>query len=140
MRKILVPFDGSDSAIRALRHAISVAKENPALQIELLNVVDPMPLRAHASMTNQEISRLQENEAEQTLHPARKLLDSAGVAYQAHSRVGSPANEIAEHVRETGCEAIIMGTRGLGPVASLMIGSVAMRVAHLTDVPVTLIK
>ena len=33
-----------------------------------------------------------------------------------------------------------MGTRGLGAVANLMIGSVATKVIHMVDVPVTLIK
>lgn len=38
------------------------------------------------------------------------------------------------------CDAIIMGSRGLGPVASMIIGSVATKVIHLVKVPVTLIK
>jgi nucleotide-binding universal stress UspA family protein len=33
-----------------------------------------------------------------------------------------------------------MGTRGLGPIANLVIGSVATKVIHLVEVPVTLIK
>ena len=71
---------------------------------------------------------------------ARQILDAEEVQYKVRSRVGSPANEIARHVHETQCDAIIMGTRGLSPVANLMIGSVATKVIHLVEVPVTLIK
>ena len=39
-----------------------------------------------------------------------------------------------------GCDAIVMGTRGLGTVQTLLLGSTALKVLHLVDVPVTLIK
>lgn len=140
MQKILVPFDGSESATRALRHAASLVRENPAVRLELLCVIDPMTMHTRAVSSDADLGDLQAQEAHKISQPARQLLDEAGVAYQVQSRVGSPANEIAEHVRESGCDAIVMGTRGMGPVATLMIGSVAMRVVHLVDVPVTLIK
>ncbi|HET9042709.1 MAG TPA: universal stress protein, partial [Burkholderiales bacterium] len=38
------------------------------------------------------------------------------------------------------CEGIVMGTRGLGSVATLVLGSVAHKVLHLTHVPITLVK
>jgi nucleotide-binding universal stress UspA family protein len=34
----------------------------------------------------------------------------------------------------------VMGTRGLGPVQSLLLGSTALKVIHLAEVPVTLVK
>ena len=101
---------------------------------------DPLPQKVHAALSEQEIARWQAGEADLILQPARQILDAAEVQYQVRSRVGSPANEIARHVHETQCDAIIMGTRGLGPVANLMIGSVATKVIHLVEVPVTLIK
>lgn len=140
MRKILVPFDGSESAQRAIQHAASVVRDSPSIQLDLLFVVDPMVERAQATMSEEENQNQIHREAEQVLQPAMQVLDQAGVKYEYHSRVGSPANEIAEHSREAGCEAIIMGTRGLGPVASVVVGSTATRVVHLADVPVTLIK
>jgi nucleotide-binding universal stress UspA family protein len=140
MQKILVPCDGSDNALRAVRHAAVFARMVPGVQLELLNVRDPALLREHGSLSHQEVERLQADEAGRVLHPAREILDAAGVPYQVRCRAGSPANEIAQQVHETPCDAVIMGTRGLGPIASLMIGSVAMRVIHLVDVPVTLVK
>ena len=55
------------------------------------------------------------------------------------SRVGSPGNEIAKQVIDAECEAIVMGTRGLGSLANLMIGSSPPKYP-LVQVPVTLIK
>ena len=140
MRKILVPCDGSDNALRAVRYAVSVAKECSDVHLELLNVEDPMQLRTHAALSVQEIAQMQADDAARILQPARQVLDAEGVPYQAGCRTGSPANQIAQHVHETHCDMVIMGTRGLSPIAGAMIGSVATKVIHLVDVPVTLIK
>jgi nucleotide-binding universal stress UspA family protein len=47
---------------------------------------------------------------------------------------------IAEVGRQENCDAIVMGTRGMGAVSGLVLGSVATKVIHLADVPVTLVK
>ncbi len=141
MEKILVPFDGSENSLRAVQYAAKFAKmTTPPSHIELLFVEDPVPLRLHASLSSQEIERIESSEAERILQPARALLESAGISYQARWRAGSPGNEIALQVHESGCTAVVMGTRGLGPVTSIMIGSVATKVMHLVEVPITLIK
>ena len=140
MRKILIPCDGSDNALRAVRYAASLAKELSDVHLELLNVQDALPQKVHAALSEQEIERWRAGEADLILQPARQILDAEEVQYQVRTRVGSPANEIARHVHEMHCDAIIMGTRGLGAVANLMIGSVATKVIHLVEVPVTLIK
>jgi nucleotide-binding universal stress UspA family protein len=140
MRTILIPCDGSDNALRAVRYAVSLAKQLSDVQLELLNVQDPLPQKVHGTLSEKEIALWRAGEAELTLQPARQILDAEKIQYRVRSRVGSPANEIARHVQETQCDAIIMGTRGLGAVANLMIGSVATKVIHMVEVPVTLIK
>ena len=47
---------------------------------------------------------------------------------------------IADSAEREGCDAIVMGTRGMGSIGSLMLGSVATKVVHLTKLPVTLVK
>lgn len=140
MKKILVPCDGSDNALRAVRHAASLAKMMTGVQVELLNVQDPVLLREHAAASVQEIERWQADEANRILQPAKQILDAEGVSYQVACRSGSPAREIVHHLADSHCDAIVMGTRGLSPIAGLMIGSVTTKVIHLVDVPVTLIK
>jgi nucleotide-binding universal stress UspA family protein len=140
MRKILIPCDGSDNGLRVVRYAASLAIRLSDVQLELLNVQEPLPQKVHAALSEQVIARWQAGEADLILQPARQILDAEEVQYQVRSRVGSPANEIALHVRETQCDAIIMGTRGLSPIVNLVIGSVATKVIYLVEVPVTLIK
>ncbi|MFN0298876.1 MAG: universal stress protein [Burkholderiales bacterium] len=53
---------------------------------------------------------------------------------------GDPASEIATVAGNQHATEIVMGTRGLGGIATLMLGSVATRVVHLVAIPVTLVK
>ncbi|UUZ73771.1 universal stress protein [Polaromonas sp. P1(28)-8] len=88
MQKILIPFDGSPNALRAVRYAATAVQEKSTLELELLHVLDPMSLRSHATLTNIEVNDLYASEADQVLQPARQILDQAGIPYQAHYRVG----------------------------------------------------
>ena len=59
---------------------------------------------------------------------------------QDQTVAGDAAQEIVEYAKTHHCEGIVMGTRGLGSVATLVLGSVAHKVLHLTHVPITLVK
>jgi nucleotide-binding universal stress UspA family protein len=141
VKKILIACDGSENALRAVQYAAQEARENHCLEFDLLHVLDPVTFTAPAaSLSPDELSKLCPDQADRVLQPARRILDDAAVAYRMRCRVGAAAGEIANEVRESNCKGVIMGTRGMGPIASLMIGSVASRVVQLVDVPVTLIK
>ena len=54
--------------------------------------------------------------------------------------VGPVAETIVDYARKNGCEKIVMGTRGLGALGSVLLGSVTSRLMSLTELPVTLVK
>jgi nucleotide-binding universal stress UspA family protein len=63
-----------------------------------------------------------------------------GLACVPEVRIGAAAEVIVAYAAEQGCDAIVMGTRGMGAVAGVVMGSVAQKVVHLASVPVTLVK
>jgi nucleotide-binding universal stress UspA family protein len=142
MKRILVPCDGSESALRAVRHAAAdAASAASACEVQLIHVIEPMtPIALSDAFSAQWLDERFPPQAAQALQPAAAILDGAGARYTLHCRFGAPALEIAAHAREAGCDAIVMGTRGRGALAKLVIGSVATQVLHLADVPVTLVK
>lgn len=140
MRKILIPIDASDCAKRAAEYAAKMASENPELQLHLLNVQDALEPRVHAAMSAQEIKNMQATDSQRVMQPVMQMLDHAGIPYRTDWRAGDAAQTIASYADEIGCESIVMGTRGMGPVSSLVMGSVAMKVAHLAKAPITLVK
>jgi nucleotide-binding universal stress UspA family protein len=53
---------------------------------------------------------------------------------------GDPAELITERAAQLGCHSIVTGTRGLGRIGALLLGSVAQKVVQLASMPVTLVK
>jgi nucleotide-binding universal stress UspA family protein len=74
------------------------------------------------------------------LKSTMKKLDAAKIKYHHHIGVGAEAEVISQYAKEKGCDYIMMGTRGLGTVSNLVVGSVATKVIHLSPVPVLLVK
>ena len=141
MNNVLVPIDGSPSALRALAFALQAMGDRADAQVHLLNVqsppVHPWPGKlVSPDMINAELRSV----GKHLLAPAEIMVRSAGVACVPHVSIGSAAAEIASYAVEHGCSTIVMGTRGMGAVGSLVTGSVAQRVVHLAPMPVTLVK
>ena len=74
------------------------------------------------------------------LKNAMQKLDAAKLKYHYHIGVGDEADVICQYAKEKGCDQIFMGTRGLGSVSNLVLGSVATKVIHLSPVPVLLVR
>lgn len=142
MFKLMVPVDGSENSNNAVRFLIgkfSLYREPP--EIHLLNVQYPIASgNVKHFIRHEEIERYYHDEGIAALQPARNLLDQAGVPYAFHVGVGEPAETIIRYAKEQGCQQIVMSPRGLGSVLGMLMGSVATKVLHLSEVPVLLVK
>jgi len=74
------------------------------------------------------------------LRKATTLCRKAQARFVTRAEIGSPAETIARIAREVGANQIVMGTRVLGSLGNLFLGSVATKVVRLAQVPVTLVK
>jgi len=141
MRKILVPVDGSENATRALKFAIHLATENPSVELFILNI--QLPIQSglvHQFISNELIEKYHASEGGKILEPARELAKAGGVKVTSKIAVGPIGETIADYVAREKCDHVVMGTRGMGGLVNLAIGSVASKVIHIVDVPVTVIK
>ena len=142
MFRILVPIDGSENALRVLRHILS-ARElyREPIELHLLNVHLPVASGAVKMFIGQhQLNDYYRDEGMAALKEARALLDNVGVPYQHHIGVGEIAHTIASYAREKDCHQIAMGTHGRGGLAGALLGSVATKVIQLADRPVLLVK
>jgi nucleotide-binding universal stress UspA family protein len=142
MTKLLVPVDGSQSCMRAIDHVIArMQRSQQAPELHILTVHPPIPYaNAIAAIGNEAANRFYREEGNATLKSARDRLDAAAVPYKHHISVGDPADVISRFIKENQITEVIMGTRGMGAVSNLLLGSVASKVIHLVEIPVTLIK
>jgi len=139
MLKVLIPVDGSDNSLRVVRHVIDkAALYKDPVEIHLLNVQRPFPGTIRG--VKEQAEQYHRDEGDKALAGVRKLLDDAGLKYTCHISVGDAAEVIASYCHDRRLDQIIMGTRGAGAVANMLMGSVASKVLHLVDVPVLLVK
>lgn len=140
MLRILVPIDDLPSALRAVRHVIELAGRGLAAEVHLLNVQAPVRGTAAALIGRRELNDYHREEGLKVLAVARALVEQAGLPVHLHVGVGNAGEMALAFARRLGCQQIVMGTRGLGSVAGMIMGSVARHVVAESDVPVTLVR
>ena len=139
--KILLPVDGSEGALDAVRHALRLQREGLRASFVLAAVQEPtytfeMMLPPDAEV----LDRLTGAEGTRALKGAVALLEAAGLNFEREIGSGDPAPALLEIAQRFGCEAIIMGARGRGALRSALLGSVSQAVLQASTVPVTIVK
>ena len=141
-KKLLLATDGSPDAILAARRAAGLAI---AFDSEL-HVVHVIPASLPYTMSGQDAdgpSIYEEDEQR-----ARELLDGevkrieeiGGRVTKAYLKAGEPDTEIVALGEQTGADMIVVGSRGLGPLARMPIGSVSRSVAAHAHSPVLVVR
>jgi len=146
---LLVPIDGSQNAIEALRLAIDLAKaldEN----IVALNI-QPSFHTAHTKMffAENDIHAYQEQLFHAAVASAEVLLKQSGIVYVTKLRIGDAKEQICSEAKGdtckdessscTGMRMIIMGSRGMSPIVGSVLGSVSYGVLNGAPCPVTIV-
>ena len=136
--RVLLPFDGSEQAARAIDYVRGLGQAFVPLEVELFHAPSPIPSVSFPS--REMIDAYYREQGEAVLGAAEDALRSAEIKFNVHLAPGHPAGKIVEAAEREDCCRIVMGTRGVGAVANLFLGSVAYRVVHLSPIPVTLVK
>lgn len=138
---ILVAVDGSKHAMRAATAAIELAQRYGA-QLEVITVAK----KPTAEITEQlrhymEVEHIPATLDEMMDRRSQEILDQ--VEQQARkkgleeirktAKSGPPARTIVAHAKQVGADLIVMGSRGLGDIEGLLLGSVSHKVSALAE-------
>ncbi|MBL8446475.1 MAG: universal stress protein [Zoogloeaceae bacterium] len=127
----LIAVDGSDNALRAVEYAAGQVGRLNSCDLHLVHVQPWLSTEAaEAELAQRGIAATAR---------ARDVLDGLGLSWHLHVTMGEPARCILEQARRLPAAQIVLGSRGLGMVESLLLGSVAYRVLHLSQVPVLVV-
>jgi nucleotide-binding universal stress UspA family protein len=123
--KIVLAYDGSDGAKRALGVVLELAGVGD--HVTALGVAEGIPLFGYAGTLP---SPEQEQERDRRLDEVATLLAERGILATLAPRVGDPATAVLDVAETEGADLIVMGTRGLGTAERWLIGSVSDKVLH----------
>ncbi len=139
--KILLPVDGSELSLEAVRFAVDLARKGLQVQAVLANVQEASNLYELLVAHDPEV--LDRVAAEAGLHAlqgARELLDAAEIAYECEVARGDPAHTLIDIAERFACDMVVMGARGNSALRSAMLGSVSHEVLHACALPVVIVK
>lgn len=142
MLKILLAVDGSDHARHAIEAVAKLARSSAQLEVIILNVrTDPIFYSEITPETYQELDTIARAEQARVLRQAADQARAVGLNVVATlDPAGGVVTEILNAANEGQVDQIVLGTRGMGAVGGLILGSVAQRVVHQASVPVLLVK
>ena len=143
MKRVLLPIDGSECALRAV--ALVISKRSlylrpDDLDIHLVNVQAPFPHDVSRFASHEQMTDFHREESKKYLRGACEVLDAAGAKYTCHYLVGKVDEAITELAETLHCDQIVMGTHGRGALKEFLVGSITLKIVHLAKVPVLLVK
>jgi nucleotide-binding universal stress UspA family protein len=143
---ILIGFDGSLDARAAIQRAGELLKDRPATVLSVWERFQDVLARAGVGMPigavdYEELDRAYEEQARKRAEEGAELARAAGLEAQARTcvRDRSIADAILAEADNLGAEAIVLGTRGLTGLKSLLLGSVSHAVVQHADRPVIVV-
>jgi nucleotide-binding universal stress UspA family protein len=132
--KVVVGYDGSDSAKRALERAATLAGEQGRLVVVAA-------AESHARTGITEGSHLDPSEVERRrndLEEAKAFLSEHGIEGETIEGQGDPGHVIVEAAKDA--DLVVVGSRGLNPVQRLLLGSVSSKVVHRAESDVLVVR
>ncbi len=143
LEKILVPVDFSEASDNALRYGKAFAEAFNS-ELHVLHVFEEPVVPAWTTEgyipALQSVREELEKRARQKLEECLSAEEREKFRAQLVLKTGSPFVEIIRYARDTDIDLIVIGTHGRGPIAHILLGSVADRVVRKAPCPVLTVR
>ena len=137
--RILLAVDGSEHALHATRKAAELARLMKPVEFRIVVAYDPIPL--YLGEPNMQIAITnRKGEAEEVLNMAVKEVGSLPCEIHTELLEGDSASAIIEVANTRKSDLIVMGSRGLGRLAGLLLGSTSQKVVAHAPCPVLIVR
>jgi nucleotide-binding universal stress UspA family protein len=138
-KKILVPVDGSDTSIAALRRAVRLAKLTDG-SVTVVSVIDPYPFTGvgnDLAYGQEQYLTAANNEASAALEAAQASAEALGFELETVVVEGHAIHRgIVDTADSIEADLIVMGSHGRRGFEKFMLGSVTQRVLADSTIPV----
>ena len=140
MDEILVGYDASESARRAVEAAAQLAQAGHG-RIRLTYVLWPVlpVLNDPTGIASAQLRETMRASAEDFLAEQAERLEAKGIRAVVQIVFGQPSEQLAELAKAKECQLVAIGRRGHGAFAHMLLGSVVRRLLHLCPKPVLVV-
>jgi nucleotide-binding universal stress UspA family protein len=136
LEKVLLATDGSNDAGLAARAAVDVCQRTGA-ELHVVHAWHSVPTARLRPFMRAELKKLGN---ELLGEGVKRVEDSGGLVTGAHLLEGRAADEILDLAEQIGAGLVVIGSRGLGPVGRIALGSVSEAVIHHSRLPVLVLR
>ena len=137
IKNILIPVDGSDGSDKAVAQAVELAKIYEA-KLNFLYVANINQLAISQALSTAILEAV--TKAGKTILERAENMLPGGIEHENFLETGSPAAVILELEETLNADLIVMGSRGLGVVKGILLGSVSQYIIERSKCPVLVIK
>jgi len=143
--RIVVPYDGSELSKKALETAVTFAKQDEKIELNVITVVDVSIARYYGANSHniESVRKAEEAEfsaAKEALDILEESLKSIPNKTKTFTLKGSPAATIVDFIKENNIDLVVMGSRGLSGLKEMFLGSVSHNVVQKSPCPVFIVK
>jgi nucleotide-binding universal stress UspA family protein len=137
--KVLLAVDGSEHALHAARTAADLARAMNSTEIRIVVVFDSIPAYLGEPNLQQAINARMES-ARVVMEKAIEAVGDTPCEIHTEFIEGSPAEAIIDVATTRKSDVIVMGSRGLGKLAGLLLGSTSQKVVAHAPCPVLIVR
>ena len=136
-KNILLASDGSAHSLRAAEKAIGLAKLHNG-KIDVVYSIDGSTSKSDVLTNNSKYEV--EKKRKEKLAPVVNLLEKEAIAYQVHMIHGEPGPAVVDFANKGNFDCVVVGSRGLNKLQTMVLGSVSHKIAKRVNVPVLIVK
>ncbi|WP_332629310.1 universal stress protein [Halalkalibacter flavus] len=136
-KSILLASDGSEHSLRAAEKAAGLAKLNNG-KVDVVYAVDGYTSKADVLTNNSKFEI--ERKRKEKLTPIVNLLKKEGVEYNVHIVQGEPGPTVVNFANKGEYDCVVVGSRGLNKLQTMVLGSVSHKIAKRVELPVLIVK
>lgn len=138
--KLVIGVDGSDHSLRALKRALQLADLFDA-ELHVVHVVHlPASLLGVLSRVPADLDAFETVQRKMVWEATAPVLEASGRDVVKVDLNGYPPDTLVDYAKEQAADMIVVGSRGRGELAALMLGSTSHRIVHLASCDVLVVK
>lgn len=136
---ILVAYDGSDPAQKAVKRAVKAADDEEIILLGVIETADGM-IEAGLDIVQDRLKEMQDEQTSELSEEIKTLLETGDVEFRIETVVGKPSREIISFAEENDVSEIVIGSHGREGISRVLLGNVAENVVRRSPFTVIVVR